>query len=66
MINRVADYPHTESDPRSAQNGPAAPNLPSLRDWVEPLEDFVKKHPTACLASAFAAGVLVAWWIKRK
>ena len=66
MINRVADYPRKESEPRSAPQGPAAPQLPSLRQWVEPLEDFIKQHPAACLASAFTVGVVVAWWIKRK
>jgi hypothetical protein len=66
MINRVADYPHTESEPCSASKSAATPQLPSLRQWVEPLEDFIKKHPGVCLASAFTVGVVVALWIKRK
>lgn len=66
MINRVADYPRTESEPRLVPKGSAAPQLPTLPQWVEPLEDFIKQHPGVCLASAFAVGVVVAWWIKRK
>jgi hypothetical protein len=66
MINRVADYARKESESRSAPNGPSAPQLPSFRQWVEPLEDLIKKHPAACLASAFTVGVVIAWWIKRK
>jgi ElaB/YqjD/DUF883 family membrane-anchored ribosome-binding protein len=40
--------------------------LPETRQWVDKAERYVAEHPGACIAAAFAAGVAVAWWIKRK
>ena len=35
-------------------------------DLVEPVKQLIIQYPTAALASAFLAGVALAWWIKRR
>jgi hypothetical protein len=37
-----------------------------VKQWAEPVEKFIAKNPAAALALAFAAGVTVAWWLKRR
>jgi hypothetical protein len=48
--------------PRDSGTAP----LDSLRPLLAPVEQLVAKHPAICLASAFALGAALAWWIKRK
>lgn len=38
----------------------------AAREAVSAAERFIVKYPGASLTAAFAAGVVVAWWIKRK
>jgi len=66
MINRIADYTTAEHDQRLAGKDPKVALPQSLRDWVDPVEEVITKHPGACLASAFIVGVVFACWIKRK
>jgi hypothetical protein len=66
MINRIAGYTTAEHDPRLAGKDQKVSPPQSLRDWVDPVEEVIIKHPGACLASAFIVGVVFAWWIKRK
>jgi len=37
-----------------------------IRELTQPLTQLILKYPSAALASAFLAGVVVAWWIKRR
>jgi len=37
-----------------------------VRQWYGVVENLVREHPTACLATAFFVGASVAWWIKRR
>jgi hypothetical protein len=67
MQNRIAEYLPTSwfKRPPGAQ-GPGTGSDLSLKAWVQPVEEFVTKHPGASLAVAFAAGVAIAWWLKRR
>jgi hypothetical protein len=40
--------------------------MSDVKEWVKPAEQFISKNPGASLAAAFAIGVAVAWWIKRR
>ena len=67
MANRIA--PHLEKP----EARPAAGGLPlgelsrlDVKQWLEPAQNFIAKHPSACLASAFVLGAAIAWWIKRR
>ena len=51
--------------------GPATANRPlmtakDVQGLVEPVKHWIIQYPTAALASAFLAGVALAWWIKRR
>jgi hypothetical protein len=63
MKNRIAEY--STEDQRSTPPS-AAPPAVDWRQWVASAEEFIAKHPGACLASALVAGAVVAWWIKRR
>jgi hypothetical protein len=39
--------------------------VPDLRPLLAPAEQMIAQHPVVCLASAFALGAALAWWIKR-
>ena len=69
MLNRIADYfPLSfNKDPMGKQAAPpASTKAPEAANWLEPMAQLVKTHPGAALAAAFAVGVTVAWWIKRR
>lgn len=69
MINRILDHPSTSySASKNGRSKPATPLVSSgdIREFVEPVENLILKYPAAALASAFAIGVVLAWWIKRK
>jgi hypothetical protein len=34
--------------------------------YLEGVERYIISHPAPSIAAAFVAGVMVAWWIKRK
>lgn len=38
----------------------------ALKKVSQPVGEFVSQHPAAALAIAFAAGVTIAWWLKRR
>ena len=65
MKNRIADYLPTAWFRRDSGTKSAGGES-GLKAWTEPIEQFVSKHPGTSLAVAFAAGVAVAWWLKRK
>jgi len=65
MTNSPVDY---RLPPPPAAGAPKRP-LVNQRDFerlVEPLQELILKYPGAALASAFLAGVALAWWIKRR
>jgi hypothetical protein len=67
MKNRIAEYLPTAWFRRgSGSAGAGQTGGSGLKAWTEPIEQFVTKHPGASLAVAFAAGVAIAWWLKRK
>ena len=63
--NRIAEYL-----PRSWRTKPGQPRAnvaaPDVASYIKPVNEFIARHPGPCLAAAFAIGVAVAWWIKRK
>jgi ElaB/YqjD/DUF883 family membrane-anchored ribosome-binding protein len=62
--NRISEHLPTE---KSA--GSAIPSLPDLSKASEQVfkaaQTFVAERPIACLAGAFATGMVIAWFIKR-
>ena len=67
MKNRMAEYLPTSwfKRPRSAKPGDVEGEL-SLKALAQPVEEYVARHPGTSLAIAFAAGVAIAWWLKRR
>ena len=63
MINRLAEYLPGQETPLRA--GGQELSWATVKEWIEPAEDKIRKYPAACLASAFVVGVAIAWWIKR-
>jgi hypothetical protein len=63
MRNRILEYLPRQWRPDRLRE--RAESLPDWRHWTKKAEDLVAKHPGPCLATAFALGVAVAWWIKR-
>jgi len=67
MKNRIAEYLPTSWFKRAPGAKSVSPlGDQSLKAWTEPVEQFVSQHPGASLAVAFAAGVAIAWWLKRR
>jgi hypothetical protein len=64
MRNRILEFLPREWRPDRLRE--RAESLPDMRHWVDEAEKLVAKHPGPCLATAFALGVAVAWWIKRR
>jgi hypothetical protein len=64
MQNRILEYLPPEWRPRRLRE--RVESLPSWRELTDQAQRFVAENPGACIAAAFAAGVAVAWWIKRK
>ena len=68
MKNRIADllpkaWRGGAGNSRSPEEPMAGKDVQRL---LEPVEKLVASYPAAALAAAFAAGVALAWWIKRK
>ena len=64
MQNRIVEYLPRAWRPKPGESG--IPSMPDMASLVKPANEFIAKHPGACLAVAFAVGVTLAWWIKRK
>jgi hypothetical protein len=65
--SRITEYLPTSWFRRSRDQGAGDSSLEwNLKALAEPVEQFVAKHPGASLAVAFAAGVVIAWWLKRR
>jgi len=67
MKNRIVEYLPSSWFKRSpgAKSGGMEGEL-SLKALAQPVEDYVARHPGTSLAIAFAAGVAIAWWLKRR
>jgi len=64
MINRIAGI---STSPATGQGGKrGALSGQDLKQLVAPVEKLIIQNPAAALAAAFAVGVAIAWWIKRK
>jgi hypothetical protein len=64
MRNRILEYLPAQWQPDRLRQ--RAESLPDMRHWAQEAEKTVAKYPGPCLATAFAVGVAVAWWIKRR
>ena len=71
MIDPLVDYLSVSRE-RTPPNGRTkAPNRPLIRasdisELAAPVERLIGSYPVAAIATAFLAGVVMAWWIKRK
>jgi ElaB/YqjD/DUF883 family membrane-anchored ribosome-binding protein len=63
MKNRLAD-----DVPVGGKSGPRGEEgiTDEALKYAAAAEKYIVDHPVASLAAAFAAGVTVAWWIKRR
>jgi hypothetical protein len=66
MKNRIAEYLPITWFRRKGEPSEAFSENHSFQTWSQPVEDLVSKNPAAALAVAFAAGVAIAWWLKRR
>lgn len=66
MKNRIADYLPAGWRTKSGKLQEGRFGSQDLQAALEPIEEVISKYPAAALAVAFAAGVALAWWIKRK
>jgi hypothetical protein len=67
MKNRIVEYLPTSWFKRPPGSKPGdTEGERSLKAWAQPVEEFVANHPGTSLAIAFAAGVAIAWWLKRR
>jgi hypothetical protein len=64
MKNRITEYLPTAWFRRKP--GQPLDVAETAKHWAEPVREYVVKHPTASLVAAFAAGVAIAWWLKRR
>jgi hypothetical protein len=64
MKNRLADeIPLGGNEPGSRR---AEGFSDEALKYASAVEQYIVDHPAASLMTAFAVGVMVAWWIKRK
>jgi hypothetical protein len=66
MKNRIAEYLPTAWFRRQGEATQPLSENHSFQNWTQPVEDLISKNPGAALAVAFAAGVAIAWWLKRR
>ncbi len=67
MNSRISEYLPSSWYKRPAESAGGDLTVEErLKAWTEPVEQFVVKHPGASLAIAFAVGVTIAWWLKRR
>ncbi len=53
--------------PRGEERSRREGGLPDeLWGYLRTIEDYVVEHPGPSLATAFAVGVMIAWWVKRR
>jgi ElaB/YqjD/DUF883 family membrane-anchored ribosome-binding protein len=62
MKNRLADDVPLSKESGSGRDGISDEAL----KYAAAVEKYIVDHPAPSLAAAFVAGVMVAWWIKRR
>jgi hypothetical protein len=63
MHNRLSDDVHTGGKETSRRTEGLSNE--ALK-YAAAVEQYIIEHPASSLAAAFVAGVMVAWWIKRR
>lgn len=73
MKNRTVDYLPERAPSESRATGGNGwlggkwlEGKADVQQWIEPVEKLVRDYPGAALAAAFAIGVTIAWFVKRK
>lgn len=67
MKNRITDYlPSLWRRESTGEAGEETFSRQDIAGLLEPVEELVRKYPAASLGAAFAVGVALAWWIKRR
>ena len=67
MINRIAGLVAEKDRSTSRQKGRSLSWAnPDWKQVLAQIEQTIAKNPAATLVGAFALGVAIAWWIKRK
>ena len=66
MKNRIADYLPSSWSRRKPGEPIAAVASDSFNRWSETTRQYVINNPGTSLAVAFAVGVAIAWWLKRR
>ena len=67
MINRISEY--AEGNGKSAvatAKQAVSQTSQSVKHALTEVEHLIAKNPAAALATAFAVGVSIAWWLKRR
>lgn len=64
MKNRIADY--LPSSPLRSGAPLVSAAGDSLKRWSESARQYIVNNPGTSLAVAFATGVAIAWWLKRR
>lgn len=62
--NRISGYMPPEPS-QSAAPAAIADLSRSGEQWMQTVQGFVAERPVICLASAFATGMVLAWFLKR-
>ncbi|MDX1945032.1 MAG: hypothetical protein SFU86_06465 [Pirellulaceae bacterium] len=67
MPNFTSEYQPVSEPTTSAdvERSAAGPRIAAWQSLVANAEAWIVEHPGASLASAFAIGATLAWWIKR-
>jgi len=65
VINRIAGVSSGRRETGSKEKAWSVTGK-DVKQLLEPIETYVSQNPAAMVAAAFAAGVAIAWWIKRK
>jgi hypothetical protein len=67
MINRIQDVAEENGKHMIATAKEAlSQSGRTLKNALTQLEETIAKNPAASLVAAFAVGVTVAWWLKRR
>jgi hypothetical protein len=66
MKNRIADYLPSSWSDLKAEAPIVKAASDSCKRWSESARQYVINHPGPALGMAFAAGVAIAWWLKRR
>jgi ElaB/YqjD/DUF883 family membrane-anchored ribosome-binding protein len=67
MISRLAPRTPARDGGRRAPFATKPPAQPSaMREWLQPVEQFISDYPLASLGMALSVGVFLGWLVKRR